>query len=201
MFRLKTPIRSVATGYLYKVNFKQGDFVTKNDVLMTIITKEAETIGSTINSIDTSFHFKGQINIIAPNNGYISQLNFQSNDYVQEGEQVAMISDAKSFAFILELPYELTSLVKTNKNVQIMLPDSTTMNGVIEKPLPIVDVVSQTQNYLISVNTSSMIPENLIAKVLLIKSSKQTINCSFHTSNKKNRLSPVTDGITLLYIF
>lgn len=172
-FLLKTAVKSVANGYLQNVKIKQGDFVNKGEVLMSLKTKEAQSIGNTISDIDTSFHFKGDINITAPGSGYISQLNFQSGDYVQDGEQIATISDEKSFAFILELPYELTPLLKTNKNVQLLLPDSSMIKGTIEKPMPIVDAASQTQSYLISVNSNKMIPENLVAKVLLVKSSKQ----------------------------
>ncbi|MBS1537860.1 MAG: HlyD family efflux transporter periplasmic adaptor subunit, partial [Bacteroidetes bacterium] len=174
-FLLKTPVKSPANGYLQNVRIKQGDFVKKGEILMSVITKEAQAIGGTINTIDTSFHFKGEINITAPGNGYISQLNFQTKDYVQDGEQVAMISDSKSFVFILDLPYELTSLLKSNQNVLVILPDSSKLNGIIEKSLPTVDATSQTQNYVITTNNNSMIPENLVAKVLLVKSSKQNV--------------------------
>ncbi len=172
-FLLKTPVKSVANGYLQNVKIQQNDYVNKGEVLMSVITKEAQILGSTVNNMDTSFHFKGEINILAPGSGYISQLNMQSGDYVQDGEQLAMISDAKSFAFILELPYELTGLLKFNKNVILVLPDSTKLNGTIEKPLPTMDAASQTQSYLIKINSSKMIPENLLAKVLLVKSSRQ----------------------------
>jgi multidrug efflux pump subunit AcrA (membrane-fusion protein) len=172
-FLLKTPVKSVANGYLQQLKIKQGDFVNKGEALMGVITKEAQSIGNDISKLDTSFHFKGEINIVAPGSGYISQLSFQSGDYVQDGEQIAIISDAKSFAFILELPYELTPLLKSNKNVELLLPDSSILKGTIERPMPTVDAASQTQSYLISVNSSKMIPENLVAKVLLVKSSKQ----------------------------
>ncbi len=172
-FLLKTQVKSVTNGYLKNLKIKQGDFVTKGEILMIVTSKEAHNIGSEINKFDTSFHFKGEINIVATGSGYISQLNFQNGDYVQDGEQVATISDKSSFAFILELPYELTSLLNTNKNVKLLLPDSSILNGTIVKPMPTVDAASQTQSYLISVNTTKMIPENLVAKVLLVKSSKQ----------------------------
>lgn len=172
-FLLKTAIKSVSNGYLKNIKFKQGDFVNKGDLLMKIVTKEAHIIGNDINKIDTSFHFKGEIAIVSPGSGFISQLNFQNGDYVQDGEQIATISDAKSFAFILELPYELTNLVKSNRNIQLCLADGSKLIGSIEKPLPMVDEASQTQNYLISVKTNKMIPENLLAKVIFIKSVKQ----------------------------
>ena len=173
LFLLKTPIKSTSNGYLQNVKIKQGDFVSKGEVIMRIITKEAQSLGNTISNLDSSFHFKGEINIVATGGGYISQLNFQSGDYVQDGEQIALISDANSFAFTLELPYELTPLLRINKTVQLLLPDSSLLNGIIERPMPTVDAASQTQSYLISVSTNKMIPENLVAKVLLVKSSKQ----------------------------
>ena len=142
-FLLKTMVKSVANGYLQNVKIKQGDFVTKGQVLMSVITKEVQIIGTNINKLDTSFHFKGEINIVAPGSGYISQLSFQSGDYVQDGEQIASISDEKSFAFILDLPYELTPLLKSNKNVKLMLPDSSFLNGTIEKPMPTVDEIGR----------------------------------------------------------
>lgn len=142
---------------------------------MNVITKEAQSLGNALSSIDTLIHFKNEIAISAPGSGYISMLNFQSGDYVQDGEQIALISDAKSFAFILQLPYELTSLVKTNKNIKLILPDSSILQGILEKPMPTVDAAAQTQNYIISVNTSRLIPENLLAKVIFVKSSKQNV--------------------------
>jgi biotin carboxyl carrier protein len=174
-FLLKTPVKSLVNGYLRNVFIKEGDFVNKGEVLMNVITKEAQSLGNALSSIDTLIHFKNEIAISAPGSGYISLLNAQSGDYVQDGEQIALISDAKSFAFILQLPYELTSLVKTNKNIKLILPDSSILQGILEKPMPTVDAAAQTQNYIISVNTSRLIPENLLAKVIFVKSSKQNV--------------------------
>jgi multidrug efflux pump subunit AcrA (membrane-fusion protein) len=172
-FLLKTPVKSITGGYLQNVKIRQGDFVNRGDVMMNLVTKEARALGGAVNNLDTSFHFKGQIDIVAPCSGYIVQLNFQNGDYVQDGEQIAVISDAKSFVFILELPYELNPLLKLNKKVEIILPDSSHLTGTIENSMPAVETASQTQRYLISVNKDRMIPENLIAKVVLIKSSKE----------------------------
>ena len=171
-FLLKSPVKALANGYLQNIKIRQGDFVRKGEVLMSMITKEVQSIGSDINKLDSSFHFKGAISIVAPGSGYISQLNYQSGDYVQDGEQIATISDEKSFAFILELPYELTPLIVGNKKIKLQLPDSSILDGTIEKPLPTVDAASQTQSYVISVNCQKMIPENLVAKAILIKSTK-----------------------------
>ncbi|NVO19584.1 MAG: efflux RND transporter periplasmic adaptor subunit [Bacteroidetes bacterium] len=171
-FILKTNAKATATGYLQHLRFREGDHVSKGEILYTIITKEARTIGNSINKLDTSFHFKGEINVLSPGSGYITQMGFQDGDYVQEGEQIATISDDKSFAFVLNVPFELTPLLRPNKNIRLELPTGEVLNGTLGKALPAVDPNSQTQGFLIQVNEGKMIPENLIAKVKLTRSSK-----------------------------
>ena len=56
--------------------------------------------------------------------------------------------------------------------MNLKLPDGTVLPGYIDKALPTVDAVSQTQSYVIRVNTEKQIPENLIAKVSLVKKAK-----------------------------
>ena len=103
---------------------------------------------------------------------YITQINYQAGDYVQDGEVIATITDTKSFVFLLDLPYELKPFLLSNKQIQLKLPDASILNGTIESPLPTVDAVAQTQRYIIKVNNSQNIPENLIAKVNLVKQAK-----------------------------
>ncbi len=172
-FLLKTYVKANVNGYLQNVNAQLGRYVTKGQDLFTIKTKEAQSLGNTVTQLDTSLHFEGVIHIKAPSGGYITQLTYQAGDYVQDNEQLAIITDTKSFVFILDLPYELKPYLPNNHNVQLKLPDGTVLNGYIDAALPTVDAVSQTQNYVIKVNTDKQIPENLIAKVSLIKKAKQ----------------------------
>ncbi len=172
-FLLKTYVKANANGYLQMVNAQLGKYVSKGQDLFIIKTKEAQSLGNTVTSLDTSLHFEGVIHIKAPGSGYITQLTYQVGDYVQDNEQLAIITDTKSFVFLLDLPYELKPYLPNNKNVQLKLPDGTVLNGYIDAALPTVDAVSQTQNYVIKVNTDKQIPENLIAKVSLIKTAKQ----------------------------
>jgi multidrug efflux pump subunit AcrA (membrane-fusion protein) len=174
-FLLKTPVKSSVNGFLQNVRIRQGDFVKKGEVLMGVVTKEAKTLGNIVSNADTNFHFRGEINITAPGSGYVTQLNFQNGDYVQDGEQIATISDAQSFAFILELPYELTPILKNNRNVELLLPDSSRLKGTIVKAMPSVEAGSQTQEFQVAVNSDKMIPENLIARVRLNKSSRKNV--------------------------
>jgi multidrug efflux pump subunit AcrA (membrane-fusion protein) len=171
-FLLKTYVKANANGYLQNVNAQLGKYVSKGQDLFTIKTKEAQSLGNTVTSLDTSLHFEGVIHIKAPGSGYITQLTYQAGDYVQDNEQLAVITDTKSFVFLLDLPYELKPYLPNNKTVQLKLPDGTILNGYVGAALPTVDAVSQTQSYIIKVNTDKQIPENLIAKVSLIKKSK-----------------------------
>lgn len=171
VFLTKSYVKAIANGYLQNVNAKPGEYVSKGKVLFTLKTKEAETLGNTINVLDSSFRFSGIINIKSNGDGYIAQLNHQGGDYVQDGEQLAVINDANSFSFILALPYELKNYLASNKTLEVLLPDSTKLQGYVASYMPTVDSASQTQNIVIKVNSKTMLPENLIGKVRIVKTS------------------------------
>lgn len=171
-FLLKTFAKSTANGYLQAVNVHMGDFVTKGQTLFVIKTKEAEALGNTINSIDTSLHFEGTVSIKSPGSGYITQLTYTAGNYVQDGEQLAEITDNRSFVFILDLPYELKPYLAANQTVDLHLPDSTVLSAYVASALPSVDSVAQTQRYILKTNSAKNIPANLIAKVNIVKSQK-----------------------------
>lgn len=168
-FMLKTFVKANAIGYLQSSGIKAGDYVSKGQTLFTIKTKEAVALGNTINQLDSSLHFSGVTTVRSPISGYVSQLTYTAGNYVQDGEQLAEITDASSFAFLLDLPYELKSYIQQNKTLQLHLADSTVLDGYIQTSLPFVDSASQTQRYIIKVKTSKQIPENLIAKIYLVK--------------------------------
>jgi multidrug efflux pump subunit AcrA (membrane-fusion protein) len=171
-FLLKSYVKSTSTGYLQEVNAALGKYVNKGDLLFLMKTKESQSLGNTISKLDTSLHFSGVIAIKAPGNGYISQINYRAGDYVQDGEQMAVITDTRSFVFLLDLPYELKPYLSIGQSVQLKLPDATTLDGTVSNAMPTVDAVSQTQSFVIKVNSSKQIPENLIAKVSLVKTAK-----------------------------
>jgi len=171
-FMQKNYVKANANGYL-RSNFTQpGQFVNAGQVLFTITTKEAQSIGNAVNKLDSSFRFSGVNTLRAESRGFITQLDHQAGDYVQDGDQLAVISDLKSFAFLLDLPYELRPYIQGNKTVEVLLPDSEKLAGTISRTLPTVDPASQTQGLVIKVNASHPIPENLVAKVRIIKLSK-----------------------------
>ena len=167
--QLKTSVKSVTNGYLQEVNIHLGQQISKGDKLFVIRSKEAQNLGNTLAKIDSSLHFDGKIQVNAPGSGFILQLAYQEGDYVQDGETIATIGDLKSLVFLLELPYELKPFLGENKSVTLSLPDGEQLTGMVSTAMPILDAVSQTQSYIVRINSSKPIPENLIAKVLFKK--------------------------------
>jgi biotin carboxyl carrier protein len=165
-------VKSNINGYIKAVNTKVGQYTNAGKTLFTLKTKEAENLGNTVNKLDPSFQFSGVVNIVASQSGYITQLDHQPGDYVQDGEQLAVISNSKSFGFVLNIPYEYRRYVSIGKTVEVALPDGTNLKGTIASFMPTIDSISQTQGALIKVSGNVSIPENLIAKVRLLKSSK-----------------------------
>ncbi|MEO7311124.1 MAG: efflux RND transporter periplasmic adaptor subunit [Chitinophagaceae bacterium] len=176
-FLLKSTVKASSNGYLQSVNAQLGAYVKKGQELFTIKTKESEALGNTIDILDSSFRFSGLIHIKAMSNGYVSMLSYKAGDYVTDGEQLATISDASSFAFLLELPYESKAYINNTRTLLLTLPDGSHLSGRVAMEMPTVDSLSQTQKIVIKVNGTRMIPENLIAKVDIIK--KSIFNASY----------------------
>ena len=174
-FLVKSYVKANANGYLTAVNTQMGKYVQKGQELFTLKTKESQSLGNTVKDLDPSLHFEGTMHIKAPGSGYVTQLTYRTGDYVQDNEQLATITDTKNFVFLLNLPYELKPYLPLNRNLQLHLPDGTTLNGTIEGEMPTVDAASQTQSYMIKVDTDKSIPENLLAKVYFVKSAKSKI--------------------------
>jgi len=165
-------VKANLNGYIKKANIRFGDYVHRGQVLFVLKTKEAEAIGNSVNKLDPSFNFSGANVIRADASGYVMQINHQAGDYVQDGEQLAVINDSKSFVFVMNVPYEYKQYVSTGKQVQLTLPDGEKLLGTIKPSLPIMDSASQTQAVSLNVNSPHPIPVNLVAKVRIVKESK-----------------------------
>jgi hypothetical protein len=71
----KNYVKANAIGYIQKVNAIQpGHYVEKGQLMFVIKTKEAQSIGNTINVLDTTFHFSGINRIRASRSGYVTDL-------------------------------------------------------------------------------------------------------------------------------
>ncbi|MXV14030.1 efflux RND transporter periplasmic adaptor subunit [Hufsiella ginkgonis] len=180
-------LKSMISGYITRAAVKPGDFVKQGQVIFQLITREARALGNSVNKLDSGFRFSGISVIRAAKSGYIAEVNHQLNDYVQEGEQLAVVNNGNSFVFLLDLPYESRKLLPANRYVELVLPDGEKLRGAVSEALPAVDSVSQTQRFSVRVNAAHPIPEKLIAKVRLMKStsgSAQTIARSAVLTNE-----------------
>lgn len=171
-FLQKSFVKATSNGYLQSVSIKLGQYVGVNKVLFSLKTKETQGLGNILNGLDSTFKFSGITRIPATQSGYITQLNHQNGDYVQDGEQLAVINEINSFVFLLDLPYELRPFILNQKSVKLTLPDGEVLGGTIIQMMPTVDAISQTESVAIKVNAKHQIPENLIAKVRIVKKIK-----------------------------
>ncbi len=168
-FLQKSYVKSNLNGYVKNVYIKVNDFVNNGQRLFILKTKEAEAIGNSVNKLNPDFKFSGTNIINANTHGYIAELNHQPGDYVQDGEQLAIITDSRSFVFVMNVPYEDKPYVAIGKKVEIILPDKERLTGTVSSAMPLIDSVSQTQSFAIKVTTPHAIPQNLIAKVRIMK--------------------------------
>jgi len=171
-FLQKSYVKANLTGYVKAVNIHFGSFVNDGQALFSLQTKESQALGNTINKLDPNFKFSGINYVKASAGGYVTELDHQPGDYVQDGEQLAIISDIKSFVFVMDMPYEYKMYVTTNKQVILTLPDGERLQGIIQTSMPFIDSVSQTQAVAIKVNVPHQVPPGLVAKVKIIKVSK-----------------------------
>jgi biotin carboxyl carrier protein len=170
-FMKKSIIKSTTTGVIENISINLGDYVKAGQPLFLLKTREAIAVGIN-NPNDSSLLFKGLIKINSPKEGVISSISHQNGDFIQEGDELAIISEQNSLVFILEAPFEFNSVVEKNKTCKIILPDNRQINGEITGRLPVMDVQSQTVSFIVKPITNDKLPENLYARISLIKSSK-----------------------------
>jgi len=170
-FLNKNVIRATTAGTIENILIAPGEHVANGQLLFTIRTREAMALAKTSATTDTSLIFKGLININSHKEGVINTISYQKGDFVQEGDEMAVVSEQQSLVFIMDVPFELDKYIEKNRNCRIILPDDRQINGTITRKLAEMDMQSQTMRYVISPSSSERLPGNLIANVSLVKSS------------------------------
>jgi biotin carboxyl carrier protein len=168
-FMNKSIVRATTAGTIDKVLITPGEQVNPDQLLFTIRTREAMAMGNKITA-DTSFSFKGIINVTSHKAGVINSISYQKGDFVQEGDEMAVVSEQESLVFILDVPFEFNRYIETNRNCSIFLPDDTQIKGTITGKLPEMDMQSQTIKYVVKPFKTDKLPANLIASIKLVKS-------------------------------
>jgi hypothetical protein len=171
-FMNKNIIRATTAGTVEKILITQGEFVSTDQLLFTLRTRESAALNRTSQG-DTSLSFKGLIKIFSHKEGFINSISYQKGDFVQEGDELAVVSDQNSLVFILDVPFELEKYIENNRNCSIILPDNRKISGSITGKLPEMDIQSQTVRYVVKPFTTDRLPGNLIASINLVKSTDE----------------------------
>jgi hypothetical protein len=171
-FMNKSIIRATITGTIEKRLINPGEFIAADQLLFTIRTREAMALKKN-DQADSSLSFKGLINITSQKEGVINSIAYQKGDFVQEGDEMAVISEQNSMVFILDVPFELDKYIEKNRNCRIILPDNRQINGTITGKLPEMDMQSQTMRYIVKPQSAERLPGNLIASINLVKSTNE----------------------------
>jgi len=168
----KSIIRATTTGTIAKILINPGEFIAADQLLFTIKTREAMALDKKA-QLDSSLNFKGLINITSHKEGVINSISYQKGDFVQEGDEMAVVSEQNSLVFILDVPFELDKYIEKNRNCRIILPDNRQINGTITGKLPEMDMQSQTIRYVVKPQSADRLPGNLIASINLVKSTNE----------------------------
>ena len=150
-------VRATFPGYIIKTDKNLGDHVKKGERLFSIKTKEA----SAVDSIDLGKQFSGLVNIYARTNGILTELSYQSGDYVTETDRLALIVDPSSLRILLNVPFQYAKNISESASYPIKLPDNKEFSAKVVKKLPSIDAVTQTQSFILLPNTSLNVPANL----------------------------------------
>src|SRR5664280_95528 len=171
-FMNKNIIRATTAGNIEKVLIAAGEFISNGQLLFTIRTREAMALDKKAMA-DSSLSFKGLINIISHKEGVINSISYQKGDFVQEGDEMAIVSDQSSLVFILDVPIELDRYIEKNRRCRITLPDHRNIDAAIIRKLAEMDMQSQTVRYVVKPASEERFPANLIASIDLVKSTNE----------------------------
>jgi biotin carboxyl carrier protein len=163
-FLNKEIVRSTFQGFIEKIYRNIGDAVNIGDSLFLIRTKESSASDSLQIKIGNKI-FKGAIIIKVQVNGILTFLNYNKGDYVSEGEELAIISNPSSLRINLNVPYQYVQKINRRSVCTVLLPNGKSVNANIEKVLPSVDPVSQTQTFILKLDKGNILPENLNVSV------------------------------------
>jgi len=167
-FMFKSAVKAPVTGFIDNINVSQGETIENTRLLFKIRTKEAMAL---IPDSANHLKFSGEVEVRAATAGIISSIEHSNGDYVSEGDQLCQIAIKNSYVFILDVPFELSGLVKLDYPCTIALPDSQLIAGIIKSRLPVMAGNSQTERYIVRLIENKSLPENLSGKIKIIKES------------------------------
>ncbi|SET09417.1 efflux RND transporter periplasmic adaptor subunit [Hymenobacter actinosclerus] len=166
----KDVLRATTTGYLLAPVPVPGQRVRAGQVVFTLQTKEARTLHLDQITGDPRLRFSGVIRIASPRAGVLASVDKLAGDYVQDGEQLALVYDQSRFGFILDVPVTQLRYVRPGQSCRIMLPDGRVLPGRVAEVLPAADLAAQVQRYTVRpIGPAPQLPENVTVTVRLDK--------------------------------
>jgi multidrug efflux pump subunit AcrA (membrane-fusion protein) len=159
-FLKKEIVRATFQGFIETIHKNLGDKVSDGDLLLEIKTKESAADKNLKLPIGEKT-FSGIIKIYAKSEGVLTELNYNTGDFVSDGEQIAVISNPSSLRMNLNVPYQYTNKININSFCDVFLPTGKVVKATIKKVIPKVDPTAQTQTYILDINHSESLPENL----------------------------------------
>lgn len=156
--------------YITAVHVKLGDRVSPGQVLYELESKERKALGNTPVQFDSSLAGYGRIKVKSSGYGVVSAIDRQQvGDYVLEGTSLCTIATTNGMAFQVNVPFEFVNYTRTGNHCTIVLPDNSKHPAVFTTPLAAMNVGAQTQSILAKTSDGLILPEGLIAKVLVSK--------------------------------
>jgi len=165
-FLQKAVIKTPFTGYVENCEVSTGDRVIKNQLLFELRTREGAAL--LLDSLQLP-GFTGLIRVKASMEGVISVIDHPRGDFVQEGEALCSLVLPESLVFILEIPFDMKSYIRTGSECVLLLPGGEKLKAVIHSVLPSMSGASQTQRVILQPSRSMALPENLTAMVRIVK--------------------------------
>jgi hypothetical protein len=150
-------IRGTFSGFISKTFKNLGDNVKKGDLLFTIRTKESSAMDST----NPGNQFNGLVNIYVHSDGVLTELNYHAGDYITETDRLALIVNQSSLRIMLNVPFRYSDKILMSALYSIKLPDHKEMFVRVEKKIPSIDPVNQTQSFILKPVTEVKLPANL----------------------------------------
>ena len=168
----KTTVISPISGYVIKMNVNYGDQVKKEETLFEIQTRESKTLRNT----DALPAGAGILKIKSSLAGIVGKLTINATgSYITQGSALCTIVGTSNVLVQVNVPFEHHSQLKAGTKCTLLLPDQTSISGIVVRILPFMDPVSQTQKVLILPASNQPLPENLHLMVQFITNRHQSL--------------------------
>lgn len=155
--------------FITAVHVKIGDRVQQGQLLYELESKERRALGNMPIRYDSSLAGYGKVKVKASASGIIKTLDQQAGSYILEGTTLCTIAQTSGMAFLVNVPFEFIGYVRSGSSCTIVLPDNTKHQAVFTTPLVGMNVNAQTQTMLAQTRENLILPEGLVAKVVVNK--------------------------------